>query len=1708
MNKTTGGTDTFEEVTAGVSFPIVTVLPPSSSWTGSKTFSATLQPTARLLPGDVFRVRVTVERQSAGGWTLLGTFTQSAGGTVWHFASTNSTDVSPNVNVRLTTAALNSQHIIRSVAGQGFFRCVIGGKARRYDAFLAASPGSANVTIPLRWTLRDLSGNLDVPLVATAGVAAATLADFAEATPRTPVETLFTANVDVVPQNWADIDPLRAYELRVEAGHPGDAVFTLDSTRNTMPANWLALTGTLRFANFVTTFDQLTGDPLATLGGTTDPAAHAAGTLNIPTGHGLLPGHAGHTFGGALPLKVMLNGDLQFTGATPVAVTGPASDTAVVNGIPVKRSGLTLGTAGASAGTFEVQFPLGMSYAAQAGTRRLKSKWLASGVALPLNADLVVQPWVLTSSPLYVVLERLPLVFQVPSITVNFQTGKFTFSPSLCLYESFFELGTLEAYALGDPAAVPPVPPLIDWPTNQLLHAGNDQVFRLARTVSGDGFTIGTGADGAATIDYLRLTFQPGAYFTHFPRGVAVAAFAPDVGAAQFVMRFDQVDNTSTLTGVALSSLTWNPNQPSEPDKIACNSAVPVSTLSRAMTPVGNVLNFRPDGSLAASVNFTGGGIAWGVAKNSPLTYTHVLGGFTNGTLFLPAHSLPWRDPANLAQSDPAQAGLAPTNRTAALHLAGRSAVGALTWEAPQTAAYQTGALEYAGLNLRATGAGGPFVGVSVLGGVATPSYPLRAESKFYVRPGGVSGALQSDQDFTLSVYGMAMNLQGVKLAFLGNGVRDSLLNGGLRVGGPELTKAADFTLTFTGLRLFGDGSLDRGTLAPNQGAKLLRHWKTSVTPLSMEFKQPNPCDASIGFLALGVEAVLPALATDEVLRGVLGFRGGDGSLIARGDADNDFAVTGLDSRLCVPGNLKVRGPGTSQFSLTPVTGAYLSKWPGSGAATGFASVAGALDVPFFENLTVHLHADPPAGGVGAPAVYLMQPPDALGPFTLAGFDPRNEGTPGVAVPFYRLGSAYFPHAHKNWLGLLDFDFPLEWNPSLRQLQMRAGTEVSQNLVVAQVKSRVRSLTPTTADLKFKATLGPDLPSVSATDLLGGALNGLGASAVLDAISGPLPGFTAAISQLQQFEEALADTPEALVRSPLLAAIAFVRAQSPNATATQFRDALAARLAAEFSGVSATTPKPVPTRWKETVFAKLDLADQVAVTLRDFVVNADTVLVIANAAAGQLGVTNSSAVPNEVKEMLNKSYGLLSLVHSGIGQLKTGINALDLGLDAPAWTAILDQALPMLPAQPLAEQTDAQLADTLLLFFLGDAKAGLLGEAMRVHLSEPRDQLRAALDEALGGVNEMLQGAAGDVFPPVGPPGLPDLSDLQFGKIDGHARINGDSLHELRLDADITIKTGTDFNLHGYVLFRDLTSDTPASACRVAAGVAAELTLGASTMIPLGTPVPPATTVVPSKIEIEAKFAFADTGALNGLAGRLGLSNPEGALFGIIKVQQAELGFGFGGGDAYLYGKGAGQTDFYDLEAALFFGRTCDLLAVMTRVDAQAAELLNDARFDTVLRPTLPVGSPAPLPVYGFYGFGYGAISVNALIGIPPSCMLNLKAGAGLGAFYFYRENNLPGHPANQNYHTVLGLRNDLGVSGELLCVADISARLSLIGAAVRSGESALNLPAQLADATGISGNGVATVEVTIGLSPFEVTLSKSLNMSFGYKPLKFELDF
>jgi hypothetical protein len=77
--------------------------------------------------------------------------------------------------------------------------------------------------------------------------------------------------------------------------------------------------------------------------------------------------------------------------------------------------------------------------------------------------------------------------------------------------------------------------------------------------------------------------------------------------------------------------------------------------------------------------------------------------------------------------------------------------------------------------------------------------------------------------------------------------------------------------------------------------------------------------------------------------------------------------------------------------------------------------------------------------------------------------------------------------------------------------------------------------------------------------------------------------------------------------------------------------------------------------------------------------------------------------------MLNNAYGLLTYVYTTADTLKTGINAIDLQIDAAAWDAIIEAAMPQIAAHPLS-MSDEQLADAILLQFLGSTQAALLGE--------------------------------------------------------------------------------------------------------------------------------------------------------------------------------------------------------------------------------------------------------------------------------------------------------------------------------------------------------------------------------------------------------------
>jgi len=126
--------------------------------------------------------------------------------------------------------------------------------------------------------------------------------------------------------------------------------------------------------------------------------------------------------------------------------------------------------------------------------------------------------------------------------------------------------------------------------------------------------------------------------------------------------------------------------------------------------------------------------------------------------------------------------------------------------------------------------------------------------------------------------------------------------------------------------------------------------------------------------------------------------------------------------------------------------------------------------------------------------------------FTNKFFDPDNLAFPaGVSLADYRdpATTENNPRAQKRWLGVVDFDFPLEWDGVQRRFS--SATQTADLVVLGSVQRQVRSLTPSTAEITFGAKL--DIPNVNTQSLTAAVKEGISgavADALTDALGGPL----------------------------------------------------------------------------------------------------------------------------------------------------------------------------------------------------------------------------------------------------------------------------------------------------------------------------------------------------------------------------------------------------------------------------------------------------------------------------------------------------------------------------------------------------------------------------------------------------------------------------
>jgi hypothetical protein len=273
--------------------------------------------------------------------------------------------------------------------------------------------------------------------------------------------------------------------------------------------------------------------------------------------------------------------------------------------------------------------------------------------------------------------------------------------------------------------------------------------------------------------------------------------------------------------------------------------------------------------------------------------------------------------------------------------------------------------------------------------------------------------------------------------------------------------------------------------------------------------------------------------------------------------------------------------------------------------------------------------------------------------------------------------------------------------------------------------------------------------------------------------------------------------------------------------------------------------------------------------------------------------------------------------------------------------------------------------------------------------------IRGLISETLAEVDKTINSALGDLGNVIG-----------AGQIDGHALINGDSLKLLRLDGKFQWRVPDKMEFSAYLQIKELDSSaTP--GCGFNGINATEVSIGANDV--------DLSWISPDlRATIATKFSF-ETAPFRPV-GMAGSFNMTGALnFESFEIFQMGAGLAFGKEENYLTATVGIKLRSYSLSGGIFFGRTCTLDPIILWAPDVASVL----------------GTP---PFTGAYVYGEGWIPISeAVLGIPASCLFNISAGIGAGAFFF-----LEG--------PTYGGKMKAGVLGEALCVVSIKGEVDMIG--------------------------------------------------------------
>ena len=1679
----------------GYTYDITNVLTMAAGTNVTYTDIAYLRPAAWMSQFTNFYIECRMLTNGVVAQTLTTTPTN-----YYHFTNTVAGDAAYNVLLNLTNSSWSRTYAVQTVAGQNSFHVNVGYEVRRWDDY-GLGLTTTNVPVILNYVLRDSLGNV-MSLLQSSQTFYDSVSNYQVAF-IFPVPTFKAVShtLSIYPANQLD-SVNRTYYLTVTLGHTNNPVTGQVLTANTGQTTTnelLHFNGNLVFGSIGTTLTSL---------GVVPPVNPSSGGV-IPTTLNLVGGYvtakADHTYAGGGPLSVDLypNGDARVTGGS-VSLAGPSPDSDSIARVRFQRSTVTLSPSGGSA-TLRIWLPTGMGYRFDTTSLKLLPTFSLPSVALTASlvpaADQTFSP----GGTIYAVEESKPVWLTTDRIVWHVASGQFDFPP----------LATPPIYVRSDAYAyLSSVSNVLVDPPKMGDKRSNDKYWlALNGTASLPTVKPDTGSNSLLTV---KFAFGPGAFETHFPYGTPLRWLG--TGNMQVTDDLVTPGGSSVLNSAANVSVGYTRDCPD------CGGGG-AGTTHATIVPGSGELSFTRDGGVVAYGATTATvNLQWGYIGSPTFDYAQQAFGFNEAGFHMPGVFL---------RGD--QNSLPAVQRPTTILYSGVMATNPVVIERPVTTGYTQGLADYAGLNFRCM-SDGAHTARSTIAGEKNIDWKLDARSKYYIRPAGVTGiheAVPGSFPSSLTLWGYQFTFTSYGLSYLDSQNKDSVTDGAV-----DLPSPSDFTQGFNNMQFSCLGAPLGGDVPEGDGYKVMSYWAADFKTLSITFKIPPGCDITSGYLVLGIEG--HASHVDKPMYGQVGFFNNGDQIPA------SFGLEGVTSRLKVPNVISMDGPNDSTYTFTPVQDAYYNTYNNSPPApvAGWMNIFGKLDVPFFEDLQLHLQTSCHTNGVassnapiylsgGWPRFGTSNPnhgwldPSGYTPFETNFFDANNLGWPGsgtIDIANYRNNTSedYHPRAQRLWLGVIDFDYPLSWDTTLRSF--KSWQQTDNDLLVVNVQHEIKYMDAKRAEIDFGAQYD-GLPQISVANLafnaidettgVGDAIVKAAAQPVEDVLSSGLDNMDKLLdTQMKGLMDGVFDKSVDPIVDKFYNQISNEWSGLSASQRLQFVQNVQSNTLNYFVGTGPLSPSLTPlTSALKDMGNGVTQASNLVGQIRGYLRDATNAI---NAVVGTINMTtNGQSLGSNVVGLIAKQAGsrpvVPKLVNSLVGEIAPQFvdavvgpalsNAVQ-GIEGPlsqitdTLTQTRDAIMEVDKQLGVGGDFTSEISDTLGSFsseltnvsvqvslsvtqyfgqfdyhiddpfqdvsaadvkqfirqkvedqfFATDAAAAIqtairqrvydLDAAMKTQIDSVFQQLngvmRDLISQSLAQVDNSISKCLGDVSDVMG-----------AGQLNGHALIDGDSLKELRIDGHFQWKVPDNFELNAFLLIKELDSDGSATGCPGGAGPATEVTIGA-------TDVPVGWISSDMKANVEAKFTFDGSTPLPvNLAGQLELIGDLD--FETFTLHDLAAAMAFGKYENYLALKGGVRFNGYDFSGAIFFGKTCTLDPLVL-IDPDVASVLGDP------------------PFTGAYCYAQGWLPVSELVlGVPASCLFEISAGVGAGAFYFAEG-------------PTYGGKMFLGVSGELLCIVSIEGDITMIG--LKHGDD-------------LRFKGHGHFEADVGPCPFCITVSKSVDIIY-----------